>query len=175
MASDDPRISTVDTPPVSTRSAFSYSSLTKLPHLVTVKLTHDYYLLWRTQRLPYLRGQRLYGHIDRITPLPTTLLTDNVTPNPSFSSWHQQDQLILSDIISSVSEPLIAEAIGLTTSCSAWSTLESLFATQSQVRQMHLQYHLATLKKNTDSISDYYHKTKLLADTLATVGSLRLF
>lgn len=35
---------------------------------------------------------------------------------------------------------------------------------------MHLQYQLATFKKNNDSISTYYQKAKLLADTLATAG-----
>lgn len=35
---------------------------------------------------------------------------------------------------------------------------------------MHFQYQLATLKKNNASITEYYHKAKLLADTLVAAG-----
>lgn len=92
------------------------STLTTLPHLVTVKLTHENYLLWCAQLQPYLQGQCLFGYINGSKAQPPSFLSDNVTPNPKFISWHQQDQLILSAIISSLSEPLIIQVIGHPTS-----------------------------------------------------------
>jgi hypothetical protein len=38
--------------------------------LVTIKLTKDNYLLWKTQIVPYLRGQRLFGFVDGIISSP---------------------------------------------------------------------------------------------------------
>lgn len=144
--------------------------LSSLPHLVTVKLTNDNYLLWRTQLLPYFHGQRLFGYIDGSTPCLAKLQSDGVTMNLSFLSWYQQDQVILSAIISSLSEPLIAQVIGQTSSYSAWLKLENLFTSKSQARLVYLQYQLAILRKNTDSIPVYYNKVELMVDTLATAG-----
>ena len=73
-------------------STYTPTSLTRVHHLITIKLTRDNYLLWRAQIVPYLRGQHLYGFLDgsTVAPLPTiSLVTDGVTttaPNPLFNS-----------------------------------------------------------------------------------------
>lgn len=33
-------------------------------YLLTVKLTHDNFLLWKAQIMPYLRGKYLFGYVD---------------------------------------------------------------------------------------------------------------
>lgn len=88
-------------------------------HLVTVKLTHENYLLWRAQLRPYLQGQCLFGYINGFNAQPPSFLSDNVAPNPEFISWNQQELLILSATISSLPEPLIIQVIGHPTSRSA--------------------------------------------------------
>ena len=46
----------------STNTTVPTSSLiTNLPHLVTVKLTRDNFLLWKAQIVPYLKGQKVFG------------------------------------------------------------------------------------------------------------------
>jgi hypothetical protein len=35
-----------------------------MPHLVIVKLTHDNYLLWKTQLVPHFRGPKVFGYVD---------------------------------------------------------------------------------------------------------------
>ncbi|KAA8519345.1 hypothetical protein F0562_013601 [Nyssa sinensis] len=70
--------------------------------LVTVKLTKDNYLLWKTQVVPYLRGQRIFGFVDGSNPPPpitipnleTTTSSDTTAeiPNPKFTTWYLQDQ-----------------------------------------------------------------------------------
>jgi len=45
--------------------------------LVTIKLTKDNYLFWKTQIVPYLRGQRLFGFVDGIISSPSPTI-----PNP---------------------------------------------------------------------------------------------
>jgi hypothetical protein len=86
------------------------SSLPHIQHLITIKLNRDNYLLWKAQIVPYLRGQHLYGFIDGTKPAPPPTLavtaseTTTVIPNPEFYTWHTQDQMILSALISSLSE-----------------------------------------------------------------------
>lgn len=106
--------------------------------------------------------------------MPSPFLVDTTTPNPASIHWIQQDQLILSALISSLSENLIAQVIGLTTSQAVWVALERLFASKTQARLGQLQFQLATLKKGSDSVTDFFQKTKLLADTLAAAGVLCL-
>ncbi|XP_019161413.1 PREDICTED: uncharacterized protein LOC109158051 [Ipomoea nil] len=81
-----------------------------------MKLTTRNYLFWRTQLLPFLRGQGLLGYIDGSLPCPpetisVTLASDDAAattsttaPNPAHTAWFQQDQSILSLLISSFSD-----------------------------------------------------------------------
>ena len=57
---------------------FVLPTSTHLPvvhHLVTIKLVHDNYLLWKAQIVPYLRGQHLFGFLDGSQPAPLQSLT----------------------------------------------------------------------------------------------------
>lgn len=86
--------------------------LANLPHLVTVKLTYDNYILWCTQLLPYFHGQCLYGYLD----------------GPADSKCHYFFSFWASHC-SSYRSPHISLSL---------TALKSLFATQSQSRLMHL-------------------------------------
>uniref|UniRef100_A0A2N9HX01 Reverse transcriptase Ty1/copia-type domain-containing protein n=1 Tax=Fagus sylvatica TaxID=28930 RepID=A0A2N9HX01_FAGSY len=161
-------------------STYTPTSLTPVHHLITIKLTtikltRDNYLLWRAQIVPYLRGQHLYGFLDgsTVAPLPTiSLVTDGLTttaPNPLFTSWHLQDQLILSALISSLSENVLAHVVKCTTAREVWTTLARMFTSQSRARTMQIHYQLATLRKGDLSIADFFHRFTGLADTLAAI------
>lgn len=76
----------------------------------------------------------------------------------------------LSALISSLSEPLIAQVVGYSTARDVWVTLEALFQSQLQSQLLHLQYQLATIKKGSDSAIKYFCKLKMLSDTLTAAG-----
>uniref|UniRef100_A0A2N9EUK2 Reverse transcriptase Ty1/copia-type domain-containing protein n=1 Tax=Fagus sylvatica TaxID=28930 RepID=A0A2N9EUK2_FAGSY len=135
-----------------------------------LKLTRDNYLLWKAQIVPYLRGQYLFGFIDGSRPSPSPVsASDSAEPNPDFKAWHLQDQLIMSALISSLSENILAHVVKCSTSREVWVTLERMFTSQSRARTMQIHYQLATLKKGDASIADYFHKFTGLADTLAAI------
>ena len=90
--------------------------------------------------------------------------------NPEFLTWVQQDQLIMSTLLSSLTEGVLTQVVGCTTSRDLWMALERMFTSQSQARIMQIHYQLATAKKGGSSISDYFQKFKGLADTLAAAG-----
>uniref|UniRef100_A0A2N9F913 Uncharacterized protein n=1 Tax=Fagus sylvatica TaxID=28930 RepID=A0A2N9F913_FAGSY len=154
-------------------------TLTHLPvvhHLVTIKLTRENYLLWKAQIGPYLRGQHLFGFLDgsRLAPSPYLGLTfdgsSQPQPNPDHHAWLIQDQMILSALISSLSENILAYVVKCTTSRDVWLTLERMFTAHSRARTMTIRYQLSTLKKGDSSIADYFHKFTGLVDTLAAIN-----
>ena len=76
---------------------------------------------------------------------------------------------MLSALISSLSEKVIAHVVWCTTSRDLWATLERMFTAQSQARLMQIHYQLSTLHKGSTSISDYFQTFTGLADTLAAI------
>jgi hypothetical protein len=79
---------------------------------VTICLTVDNYLYWRTQVDPILWNNLIYGFVDGSLPCPLEEIdvpTVGNTPastisNPKFGAWIQQDQAIISTIVSSLPE-----------------------------------------------------------------------
>ncbi|KAJ9545242.1 hypothetical protein OSB04_024949 [Centaurea solstitialis] len=163
-------MATNSSPSSSTISSSNISNpLSSLSHLVSIKLSNDNYLLWRAQMLPYLYGQKLFGFIDGSIPSPTQFLQDGTT-NPEFITWFQQDQLLLSIIISSLSESIVGQILHYRSSSAVWYALETLFTAKSQARVIQIHTQVTTLKKGGDSILEYYNKTKHLADSLIAAG-----
>uniref|UniRef100_A0A2N9GZ53 Reverse transcriptase Ty1/copia-type domain-containing protein n=1 Tax=Fagus sylvatica TaxID=28930 RepID=A0A2N9GZ53_FAGSY len=144
------------------------TSLTAVHHLITIKLNRDNYLLWKAQIVPYLKGQHLFAFLDGSRPAPPQLLP-TLLPNPDFQAWHLQDQLILSALISSLSETILAHVVKCNSSRDVWLALERMFTSHSRARIMQIHYQLATLRKGDSPIADYFHRFTNLADTLAAV------
>jgi hypothetical protein len=86
-----------------------------LTNKFTICLTADNYLYWRTQVDPILRSNLLFGFVDDTLPCPAEEISvpaSRDTPAstktiPEYSAWHQQDQAILSAIVSSLSEGVL--------------------------------------------------------------------
>uniref|UniRef100_A0A2N9H7S4 Uncharacterized protein n=1 Tax=Fagus sylvatica TaxID=28930 RepID=A0A2N9H7S4_FAGSY len=77
--------------------------------------------------------------------------------------------MILSALISSLSETVLAYVVKCTTSREVWLTLEQMFTAHSRARVMNIHYQLSTLKKGDSSIADYFHKFTGLIATLAAI------
>uniref|UniRef100_A0A2N9GEP2 Reverse transcriptase Ty1/copia-type domain-containing protein n=1 Tax=Fagus sylvatica TaxID=28930 RepID=A0A2N9GEP2_FAGSY len=146
-----------------------------LSNHLQIKLTKDNYLSWKTAIIPYINGNKILHYIDGTTaappqhiPSPTSSTT--LIPNPAFTSWFEIDQLLLSILVSTISESLVPSLVGRSSSHDVWLTLEKMFSSQSRARVMQTRYHLATLKKGNMSIPDYFQKEKSYADLLASIG-----
>jgi hypothetical protein len=84
-------------------TAFSY----QLP----IKLTHDNYLSWKFLILPHARDHELLGFLNgSSSPPPSTItLTDGSSaPNPAYTTWIRQDQLLLAWLLSSISKSVVS-------------------------------------------------------------------
>ena len=177
MSTTSPSSSSSSSTTIETNTTFQsrkYPILSPSTHL-QIKLTKDNYLSWKTAILPYINGNNILHHIDGSAPAPPKSIPSPFTStilitNPAYTLWFETDQLLLSVLVSIISESLISSLVGLHSSRDVWLSLEKMFSSQSRARIMQTRYHLATLKKNNLSVTDYFQKAKQYADLLASIG-----
>ncbi|XP_071678263.1 uncharacterized protein [Lolium perenne] len=151
-----------------------------LDNKITIRLTADNYLYWRTQVDPILRTNLLFGFVDGSLPCPAAEIPNpaanegGASPtiaNPLYAAWHQQDQAILSALVASLTEGVIGMVMLVPTSQQVWETLEASFASQSTARVMHIRAELGKIKKRDyPNATAYFNKVKSLSDVLSSVG-----
>ena len=76
--------------------------------------------------------------IDGTSPLSSTIAAvndlNNIVDNPTYIEWSKQDQLLLTWILSSLTEEVYSYVNGCKSSFDAWRELESAFGSVSQNR-----------------------------------------
>jgi len=158
----------------SVSAAASIISLSHTHQVISLKLTNTNYLYWRMQMLSYLLGQGVFGFVDgsNTCPSPHVLAGDGTSlqVNPIFLRWKQQDQFILSALLSSLSMEVLHLVVGCQSSCSAWHTLEQALASTSNSRIMQLHGSLQDLRQGDESVTQFMQKAKALFDELAADG-----
>ena len=115
-------------------------------HQIRLTLTKDNYLLWKYQVVTHLNAQNLFGYIDGSKTTPFSTISNLVTgsnqpifiPNPEYVAWQQQDQLILSTLITSLSKSILSQVLGYNTSRTLWVALERMFISQSRAHVMQI-------------------------------------
>ena len=152
-----------------------------LDNKITIRLTPDNYLYWRTQVDPILRTNLLFGFVDGSLPCPAAEIAnpaaatdEGASPmiaNPLYAAWHQQDQSILSALVASLTEGVLGMVMLIPTSQQAWETLEASFASQSTARVMHIRSELGKIKKHDyPNATAFFNKVKALSDVLSSIG-----
>ncbi|KAF6173286.1 hypothetical protein GIB67_026981 [Kingdonia uniflora] len=146
-----------------TSSSLPISTLQTTPihHLISVKLDQTNYLLWLTQFKPLLKGYDLEGYVDgTLVCPPRTLSNIDTTINPAFLAWTKQDQNLLGWLLSSLSESVLAQVVGLDSSRVVWSSLDKQFASKSRARKMQIRRELQTIRKGSKTMSQYFLHAK---------------
>jgi hypothetical protein len=145
---------------------------------ITIRLTKSNYLLWRAQLLPYLRSSKLMGFLDGSNPAPKQFISTATTTgeieealNPAYGTWYDQDQLLLSGLLSSMTEEVLRDVMAATSSRAVWTSLHRKFASSTKARTVQLRVDLATSKKQDLSAADFYHKITGLASELAAADA----
>ncbi|XP_058004052.1 uncharacterized protein LOC131180704 [Hevea brasiliensis] len=103
------------------------------------------------------RGQRGRGFGGRSgVTVPSSTDPSIQQPNPEFENWFRKDQMLLSWLLSSLTEEIYPYIIGLTSSKAVWDALANAFR--------------AELKKHDLSVSQFLQKAKALSDELSAAG-----
>jgi len=69
-------------------------------------------------------------------------------------------------IMATISDELILQILGCRTAQELWTSLCQTFTSTARARTMSLHYKLATAKKGSSSITDYFHCIKQISATL---------
>ncbi|XP_020416779.1 uncharacterized protein LOC109948391 [Prunus persica] len=152
-------------------------SIPNISHLVSVKLSDTNYLVWESQVKPFLLGQNLWRFVDGSHPCPSPTLapsdkSESSTPslaNPDYVSWFQTDQSLISILRATLSESVLPQVIGFSTSKEIWDCLKQNFSQQSLANSAQLKFRLFSITKGSKSISDYLAQAKSLADELTAI------
>ncbi|KAK4840954.1 hypothetical protein QYF36_022262 [Acer negundo] len=105
-------------------------------HSISVKLDNGNFLLWHQQVVAAIKGHKLQKFIlDGLSSIPPKFLStaDEVKGqvNGDFLDWEQQDQLLVSWLLSSMTEGVLTSMVGYDTASQIWNTLDLYFASQT--------------------------------------------
>jgi hypothetical protein len=122
--------------------------------------------------LSLLQCQHLLGYVDGFIKPPSATIgsDDSATINPAFAKWQQTDQLVLSLLLTSLTEQAMSAVVGLTSSHDVWYTLETTFNHRSKSRELCFKDELQDMKKDTRFVVEYSREFKSVCDQLAAMG-----
>ncbi|XP_019185041.1 PREDICTED: uncharacterized protein LOC109180011 [Ipomoea nil] len=171
---------TVSTP------ATTPNTLSSAHHFVSIKLNTRNFLFWRTQLVPFFNGQGLLGFVDGEIPCPpptivappssgdsgTVTVTTAATSgtNPAYKAWVQQDQSIMSLLISSLSDEVMYLAVGRSTSREVWNSVTAALGSCSRARCLNLLGQFQSLRQGNSSPVEYLGRAQLIVEALALAG-----
>ena len=89
--------------------------------------------------------------------------------NPNYVSWFQTDQSLISIFHATLSESVLSQVIGFSTSKDIWDCLKQNFSQQSLANSAQLKFRLFSITKGSKSISEYLAHAKSLADELIAI------
>lgn len=127
--------------------------------------------------MPYLRSAKLIGFIDGSTSAPAQMIASSTAtgadqvPNPDYGRWCDQDQHLLSGLLSTMTEDVLRDVISANTSKEAWDILQRMFSSSTRARTVQIRVELATTKKHGFSAADYFRKIKNLAIEMAAADA----
>lgn len=80
------------------------------------------------------------GFVDGSMPAPPKFVASSsaadahLVPNPAYDWWYDQDQHVLSGLLSSITEEILQDVESATTSKEAWDILERMFSSATHAR-----------------------------------------
>ena len=142
-------------------------------YMLTIKLTSSNYLLWRNQFILLLTSHDLLGFLDGVVPAPSPQITGSngtTQVNPTYTSWLNTDQTLLSLLYSSLTEESMSQVFGLKHAHEAWTTLEAFFSHRFKTRELQLKDELQLMQRGSKSVAEFSRLFNGLFCQLATIG-----
>ncbi|KAE8665186.1 hypothetical protein F3Y22_tig00112649pilonHSYRG00099 [Hibiscus syriacus] len=128
-----------------TSSSYGSSVLSSVQHIPkqdVIKLTESTYLLWKHQ----------------------------LEENPVYVVHRQQDKLLASWLLTTVSMEVLPHITGLTSARTIWNAVSRLFEVRSSAKISSLRHSLHSQRKAGLTVSDYLAKIKTVCDLLNAAG-----
>ena len=148
--------------------------LSSISNLVSVKLDHSNYVLWKYQITSILKAYSVLGFVNGTQQCPLEYLQNSngsLQENSLYQQWISRDQGLLTLTNSTLSPTALSLAVGQTTAHGVWSILEKRYTSSSRSNILNLKMELHNIKKeSTDSVNSFLQKIKDTRDHLGAVG-----
>ncbi|KAK5818676.1 hypothetical protein PVK06_023619 [Gossypium arboreum] len=106
----------------------------QLPQHNTIKLNETIYLLWKQRVMLILEGYGVQEYIQDSATISQFIVNEEsqLIENPEFFLHNQQDKLLASWLLPTVSDDLLVYLTIASTSFKVWSTIEKRYSTRSK-------------------------------------------
>uniref|UniRef100_A0A2N9HHB5 GAG-pre-integrase domain-containing protein n=1 Tax=Fagus sylvatica TaxID=28930 RepID=A0A2N9HHB5_FAGSY len=176
----EPWSSTMDSTTNPVQNAFNTATsqsplmlLNNMSNLMSTKLDSSNYMIWKLQISTVLDAYSVIDHLDGSTSQPSQFLTSETgmqSVNPAFLIWKKKDKAFLTLLYSTLSSPVLAMVVGLSTSQEVWDKLEERFTCTARANVLNLKLELQAIKKGNESVNSYLQRIKTVRDKLSAVG-----
>lgn len=85
--------------------------------------------------------------------------------------WEKQDQILLSWLLSLMTEGVLTRVVGCKRSSQVWSRVQAFLAFEARAKVRHYKIELRNIKKGEQGMNDYLLKIKSLVDALIAIGT----
>uniref|UniRef100_A0A2N9J9G3 Uncharacterized protein n=1 Tax=Fagus sylvatica TaxID=28930 RepID=A0A2N9J9G3_FAGSY len=149
--------------------------LSNFSNYVTVKLDHTNYLMWKFQITGILDAYSLLDHLEDPIPCPSKFLlgqngAEIQEVNAGYVQWKSRDKTLFSLLSSTLSPSAISLVMGQTTASGIWKVIHNRYTSISRSSIVNLKRELHSIKKHSDSVTQYLQKIKEARDKLVSVG-----
>jgi hypothetical protein len=149
-----------------------------IPTSVNVKLDESNYLNWNFQMQLLLESNGIMGYVDGLLPCPPqhcsisaeSGITSSSSQYDEYIVWKMHDRAIMQLITATLSPIAMSCAISSTSFKDLWLGLKEQFSTVSRTSIFQMKSNLQTIKKGSDSVSQYLHRIKEARDYLSAAG-----
>lgn len=101
--------------------------------------------------------------------IPTQSAADG-SITEEYVAWDQHDQLLLSRLLSSMSDGMLTMMVGCDHAFQVWRKLEEFFASRTKAKVNQFKSQLRSVKKQNMKMNEYLLKVKKIIDNLFAVG-----
>uniref|UniRef100_A0A2N9EKF8 Reverse transcriptase Ty1/copia-type domain-containing protein n=1 Tax=Fagus sylvatica TaxID=28930 RepID=A0A2N9EKF8_FAGSY len=145
--------------------------LSNFSNYVTVKLDHTNYLMWKFQITGILDAYSLLDHLEDPIPCPSKFLlgqngAEIQEVNAGYVQWKSRDKTLFSLLSSTLSPSAISLVMGQTTASGIWKVIHNRYTSISRSSIVNLKRELHSIKKHSDSVTQYLQKIKEARDKL---------
>ena len=161
-------------PPMNSQSFLPPAHRVTFNHPLAIKHEDKNYLLWCRQVLTTIKGHNLGHFLDHTTKTPPQFNSPKDALNnrvlEEIQLWEQQDQLILSWLMASMSDSIFTLVVDYDFTWQVWEKIQMYFASHTKARVQQLKIELQNTSKGTQSVSEYLLRIKVLVDLLVPIG-----
>ncbi|KAF7814697.1 Retrovirus-related Pol polyprotein from transposon TNT 1-94 [Senna tora] len=150
-------------------------TLHSFAHATTIKLTEENFLVWKMQITTTINGFNLQKYLigDKFIPDKFATAEDAAAEkiNQDYLHWVNQDQLLMSWLISSMTEEMVNKFVECSTTKDLWEQLRTYYSTNTKPKERQLRNQLRETKKGNSAMNDYLSKIKKITNALASIGA----